>query len=143
VTNREIAEQIMANPCVWNPIDGDNPYGSVDLDWIRDAITAALDAARPPAGHIMEHDGTVSRLDGELVKTEDGTVIGKGARVWPLYPVELSGDEDDVAPVTLKYAVIDPMDGAELDDGDWADIGKCYSTREAAEAAKRAAGGGA
>jgi hypothetical protein len=130
VTNQEIAEKIMANPCVWNPADGDNPYGSVDLDWIRDAITAALDAARPPAGHIMESDGTVRKVLGTLPVTADGYAVGKDAVIYwsnaAGYIHEMHVDER-----------------LNVTNGMLAISGDCYSTRELAEAAQRAAGGGA
>jgi hypothetical protein len=139
VTNREIAEQIMANPCVWNPIDGDNPYGSVDLDWIRDAITAALDAARPPAGHIMEHDGTVRKDERPICgTTADGVEVRMGDTVWHRHYHRDKKPQPWYASPGGCAVCPPPFAG-------WSSLldVSFYSTREAAEAAQRAAGGGA
>jgi hypothetical protein len=87
-----------------------------------------------PDGHARIGD-KIMKYVGEPTLTEDGVMVLAGGKVWPMHQIDLGDGEDDVAPVKLKYAVIDPSDGSELDDGDWADIGKCFSTKATAAAA--------
>ena len=104
--------------------------------WLaRDIATALRDAARVPEGCVRIGDKDIKYV-GEPTMTEDGVMVLAGGKVWPLHQIDLGDGKDDVAPVKLKYAVIDPSDGAELDHGDWADIGKCFSTKEAAALAQ-------
>ena len=45
---------------------------------IINRITTALHAAsNPPPGHIIDSTGTVRKVDGALILTEDGRVIGR------------------------------------------------------------------
>jgi hypothetical protein len=105
----------------------------------------------PPAGHIMESDGTVRpRPLGQLPTTGDGVAFGMGANLFrstydgirAMGVVEMEDPNDrhwedypDGARWTIR--LID-------ENGDfWESAeGELYSTREAAEAAQRAAGGG-
>lgn len=85
------------------------------------AIVRALQAARtPPPGHIIDDAGVVRRVLGEIPVTDDGCVVGKFAKVWVV-----SHGGTQIKQVQLD----DPRKG-------WVMSPKCYSTREAAEAAK-------
>jgi hypothetical protein len=86
----------------------------------------------PPAGHIMESDGTVRKVLGTLRTLKDGPVPGDGADVfmpcanglikWRLYIS--GGSTNEIGDAAGSSSFVD----------------RCYST---AEAAQRAAGGGA
>jgi hypothetical protein len=146
MTNREIARSITNHYAYIDTADDDEA-----LTKLENAITAALVAARPPAGHIMESDGTVRpRPLGQLPTTGDGVAFGMGANLFrstydgirAMGVVEMEDPNDrhwedypDGARWTIR--LID-------ENGDfWESAeGELYSTREAAEAAQRAAGGG-
>jgi hypothetical protein len=137
VTNREIA---------WGIVGLTTAHDDAKWERLQDAITTALDAkdaaARPPAGHIMESDGTVRKVLGTLPVTADGAVAAAPARVYEPYTcAELIINKHITTP---GFPVIVVMDGVHrVQRYDPIPIGCCYSTREAAEAAQRAAGGGA
>lgn len=99
---------------------------AVDIrGWICDAIAAAL--AIPP-GHVRDEHGVDTKVQGTLARTKDGVIVGNHTRVWTLNAGEIHA---------LR---IDNIGATEFgEDGDFYEAGDCYSTREAAEAAR---GGG-
>lgn len=124
----------------------DTIAGLLDLGWsdysyqknigaVRDELRDAIAAARPPAGHIMEADGTVRPMargfDGQPTRldvTHDGFVVGNGAKLWRYNKARQE---------------------VELHEAGWYDRRSdritwtpevCWTTREAAEAARAAKG---
>jgi hypothetical protein len=101
---------------------------------VQDQVSAMIElATRPPAGHIMEHDGTVRKVLGTLPVTADGCVATHESILHhpsdgPCYMVP-DGHDRPAAAKVYGGALMVP-------------VASCYSTREAAEAAQRAAGGG-
>jgi len=91
------------------------------------AYEAGKAASRPPAGHIMEADGTIRKVLGTLPVTADGCVCGE------LVPLWVWTDDDGLQP--------DNSDRLFLADYNGHPVEYCYSTREAAEAARAAKGG--
>lgn len=139
MTNRELAHSIrlqLENTGRYGPIDAVDPHDGSVQRAVEAILTAALDAARPPAGHIMESDGTVRPMargfDGQPTKldvTHDGFVVGNGAKLW-------------------RYNKA--REEIELHEAGWYDRRSdritwtpevCWTTREAAEAARAAKGG--
>jgi hypothetical protein len=76
-------------------------------------------------------DGTPS----ELPVSADGFVVGKGAKLHPLHPIDLGNDDGDFATVEMVYFVV-PPEGGRLAEDDEAEVGKCYSSQAAAQAAR-------
>ncbi len=105
---------------------------------VRDALmwqiaTALLAASKPPPGHIIDDTGTVRKVLGTLPLTADGCVIGpvEGtyARVW---------NNDQWSNNAELYIRDDGRWGAMFGP-QWRPLECCYSTREAAEAARKEA----
>lgn len=76
-----------------------------------------------------------------LPKTADGVPATPGTRLYPMYPVydDEHPDYDDAA--RLEYCISDPLSGEFIREHDGLEIDTCYSTREAAEAAREAKDG--
>lgn len=92
------------------------------------AIVRALQAARtPPPGHIIDDAGVVRKVMGTLPMTADGCVVGDAAHLWTNNAGEVNA---------LRADAIGATEFGE--DGDFYEAAECYSTREAAEAAKEA-----
>lgn len=108
--------------------DGDGPS-------MHAAIVRALQQARKvPHGHIIDDQGVVRLVLGTFVLTADGCVWAHGGKVyWHEDPHEesLENINDDIA--------FFEEHGTDADGevcGKWEKVSQCYSTREAAEAAK-------
>lgn len=96
-------------------------------------IIDTLAASKPPKGHIIDDTGTVRKVLGTLPLTADGCVIGpvEGtyARVW---------NNDQWSNNAELYIRDDGRWGAMFGP-QWRPLECCYSTREAAEAARKEA----
>lgn len=58
-------------------------YDEVSIDKLIAAIAQALrDARKAPAGHIIDDDGVVRRLDGKLCILADGVIAEYGNSYW-------------------------------------------------------------
>lgn len=133
MTNREIAEQIVRDWCeVYLEMIVDS-FGEMSGSAIHmsDAITAALDAKLPPPGHIITDDGTVRKVLGTLPVTADGRVLGDWASV---FVHQLNGDIGAGCTRTTTYSWTATTPGRAVNQPYAANT--CYSTREAAEAAR-------
>jgi hypothetical protein len=88
----------------------------------------------------------LEKIVAKLPKTADGVPVTPGMKLYPLHsladglPPEEAADIDDHARVEIH--LWDTVSSELLRDGDEADVTKCYSTREAAEAARQALAGG-
>lgn len=80
-----------------------------------------------PPGHVITPDGEVRKVLGTLAMTKDGVVVGNHATVWVSYADEV---------VSLRVDNIGCTDRCDSDEAFW-EAGECYSTREAAEAARK------
>lgn len=80
-----------------------------------------------PSGHVRDETGADRRVLGELRTTIDGCVIGENAQVWVVMADHRDGRCLGLGRTQLIVA----------DDWEETDIGECYSTREAADAARR------
>lgn len=128
-TPKEIAEGIV-------PMDSDCP---TPLDWARmrnwlvvkieSAIQAERDA-RPPKGHVLTDDKVVRKVLGTLPITADGCVIGRRVSVFSVYWSYPGSDVAEVCYDSELWRVHGPRTQSF-------DASTCYSTREAAEAAKK------
>ena len=97
---------------------------------MESAIVRALQAARtPPPGHIIDDAGVVRKVLGVLPVTADGCVAAPGGVIWP----QLLIDNDEGGRVA--WSLYDICTGDTCDDGEWL-ADKCWSTKDAAEAAK-------
>ena len=106
----------------------------LDMSSMPAAIARALDAAeergkRPPEGHILTPDGKVRKCP-PLPVTKDGAVAFPGTVVY------FHGFKSGFIVQTDLTVCVSVQD----DDGGWRDatVQECYSTHEAAEAAKEA-----
>lgn len=122
---RVIAESIVAGgyDCP-TPLDWQR-----QCQWMREKIAEAIQAerdVRPPKGHILTDDGVVRKVLGTLPITADGCVVGDGARVYYEVIGQFSGE-----PIICEWDVTGAGDDIKVD--------TYYSTREAAEAAKKGA----
>jgi hypothetical protein len=142
VTNREIA---------WGIVGLTTAHDDAKWERLQDAITSALDAkdashgvlsgtvavplmSLPPAGHIMESDGTVRKVLGTLPVTADGCIaIGGSVLHHPDGGYGIAAGIHGNGPVEMVH----------YNSRECRLVGELYSTRELAEAAQRAAGGGA
>lgn len=84
---------------------------------------------KAPPGHIIDDAGVVRRVLGVLPVTADGCVAAPGGVIWP----QLLIDNDEGGRVA--WSLYDICTGDTCDDGEWL-ADKCWSTKEAAEAAK-------
>ena len=96
-------------------VNGDD----VDLVAPKSEVVATLRAKAPP-GHIIDDAGEVRRVLGTLPLTKDGCVVGVESQVW----FSAYGGTE-----ILSSIIHDSRKG-------WLQSPVCYSTREAAEAAK-------
>lgn len=100
-------------------------YGPLHAEEMTSAITAALlEARKAPEGHVIDERGVVRKVLGQLPITPDGCVPCLGSVIW--HPV--SGAYYPVPGLNVAAKV---YGGSQL-----VNICDCYSTREAAEAAK-------
>jgi len=106
--------------------------GDLWARWIPPLMATQKAFARPPAGHIMESDGTIRKVIGTLPLTTDGAVVGNGAYLWNFLPGAKGRDDD--RPMRVCYRVMPIMDPDEYTSGPM----RMWSTREAAEAARAA-----
>ena len=125
---RIIAESIVAGGYDWpTPLDWQR-----QCQWMREKITEAIQAerdARPPKGHVLTDDGVARRVLGELPVTADGCVIGRRVSVFSVYWSYPGSDVAEVCYDSELWRVHGPRTQSF-------DASTCYSTREAAEAAK-------
>lgn len=75
-----------------------------------------------------------ARVLGTLPRTADGAIVGHTGVIHPFHPL----DDEDSADIRIKFYVRDSDSGEDLIEDDELDISKCYSTRAAADAARRA-----
>lgn len=148
-TPEEIAESIVAGgyDCP-TPLDWQH-----QCRWMQDRIAAVIQAerdVRPPNGHVVTDDGVVRKVLGTLPITADGCVVMPGIEVFHpqqdfsfhLEVMALHGDErqDDDYPLPEDCEYMGHYSYYERDTGystyESYDVRACYSTREAAEAAK-------
>lgn len=127
-TPEEIAESIVpeASDCP-TPLDWQRTR-----EWLCRKISAAIQAerdARPPKGHIVTDDGVTRRVLGELPVTADGCVVGDSWCGWLFW---IRGIHNDVVGPSHSESRVE-FSGPEQ----WHRPHNCYSTREAAEAAKK------
>lgn len=91
----------------------------------RDGMTTIHLWVAPPPGHILDDKGVVRRVLGTLPVTADGVVVGDCAEVWIT-----EGPDEPIACVHLDKC------GYSCEaEGFWP-VDECYSTREAAIAAR-------
>jgi hypothetical protein len=85
-----------------------------------------------------ERFGELQAIVDSVRKTADGVPVVGGMRVFPKYPIEPPDvDPESIDEGGIVYlGIIDSATGDWLVDGDTCEIDTCYSTREAAEAAK-------
>ena len=83
----------------------------------------------------MQRDRLRAIVD-RLPKTADGVPIVPGMKVYPLFPIDDPefSEDDDYATCVLKLR--DALTGETFEPNEWIP-GKCYSTQEAAEAARK------
>ena len=93
----------------------------VDLVAPTPRVVATL-RTKAPTGHIIDDAGVVRLIYGRLPMTEDGVMVGVGEYVWMR--------RDD-----LKPGMIVKITGEHWI-GQWMKLRACYSSYEAAEAAK-------
>ena len=86
----------------------------------RDGVVAGHMTRKAPAGHIIDDAGVVRKVLGTLPVTADGVVVGTSARVW----FNAYGGTQIISAV-----IEDSRKG-------WLMSPWCWSTKEAAEAAK-------
>ena len=98
---------------------------------LEDAEYKINRARTPPPGHIIDDAGVVRKVLGVLPVTADGCVAAPGGVIWP----QLLIDNDEGGRVA--WSLYDICTGDTCDDGEWL-ADKCWSTLEAAEAAKEA-----
>jgi len=92
---------------------------------------------KAPPGHIIDDQGNVRKVLGTLPVTADGCVVGHGVKLyWCEEPYEISHYETDFDGVWFEDHATDYYGEAVGKDEP---ISKCYSTKEAAEAAAEAA----
>ena len=61
----------------------DERYDEVSTDKLYAAIVQALrDARKAPRGHIIDDQGVVRKVLGTFVLTDEGCVVGNGAKVY-------------------------------------------------------------
>ena len=97
-----------------------------------ESIAAAIQAerdVRPPKGHVVTDDGVVRKVLGTLPITADGCVIGRRVSVFSVYWSYPGSDVAEVCYDSELWRVHGPRTQSF-------DASTCYSTREAAEAAK-------
>jgi len=115
---------------------------NADMKEAVDSIAAAIQAERdantppavvwtckPPKGYVLTDDGVARRVLGELPMTADGCVVGDswcGGLFW------IRGIHNDVVGPSHSESRVEFL-GPEQ----WHRPHNCYSTREAAEAAKK------
>lgn len=95
----------------------------------------SLQAARiPPAGHIIDENGKVRRVDGVLPILADGVVAEYGNSYWYWDIISQYGQP-------IKYGWTERiLESCEPHDAEYSwttDPSKCYSTRESALAARK------
>ena len=106
----------------------------VDLVAPTPRVVATLRAKAPP-GHIIDDAGEVRRVDGRLPILADGVVAEYGNSYWYWDTINTIHQPTKYGWTERVLVSCDPHD-AEYS---WTtDPGLCYSTREAAEAAKEA-----
>lgn len=95
-------------------------------DAYRTGLTSNAEV-RPPPGHVLLPDGRCVRVLGELPMTADGCVIGRNARLWL-----------DLPDVTAYCGEVfcDPIVWQADGPSACVEPNQCYSTREAALAAR-------
>lgn len=143
-TPREIAEGIVGSSvrrCIhdWYPLP---ELGDSAVETLEAAIASAIQAerdVRPPKGHIVTDDGVVRKVLGTLPMTADGCV----ATINGTFYTPQDGDPDGIcgmaawaennAPVGRRLGFCVSYVGSYRT---W-NSNECYSTREAAEAAKK------
>lgn len=113
--------------------------GMEDDHQLVEAIAAAL---TPPAGHVVTDDGVTRRYLGTLPLTADGCVMGMGALPWSPPELDDEPQQADDIQITSCQNGRGELGVAtvffSIGDGIWYPADKCYSTREAAEAARSA-----
>jgi len=91
-------------------------------------------SVKAPPGHIITYQGEVVKVIGDLPMTADRVVVCKPSEVWWWDGNFLLGGG---AGIKMELAFADPNDDDRFFRPN-AGISACYSTRDAAEAAKKA-----
>ena len=106
---------------------------SEDNAELREAVQSAHERAdywtEQAAVFVGERDRLQAIVD-RLPKTANGVPVVPNMRIWPFFEIE-----DEQGAVVCLCAHDGPT-GEMLVDGDTMNVGKCYSTREAAVAAR-------
>jgi hypothetical protein len=96
----------------------------------RAVLPLLRSALNPPDGCVRLPDGSEPKVLGTLPMTADGCVVGNHANLW--------ANDGEVNPMRLR---VDNIGCSDWGDGeDFWEAGECYSTREAAEAAREQKG---
>ena len=118
-------------------VNGGASLESVSMDALQAIYAAGVkageDKATPPPGHIIDN-GVVRKVLGTLPLTADGCVIGNKAWLWNIFPGAKGRDDD--RPMRVCYKPVPITDPDAYTDGPM----QMYSTREAAEAARKEGG---
>jgi hypothetical protein len=85
---------------------------------------------KAPPGHIIDDQGRVIQVLGELPVTLDGFLIGKKAYLWNILPGWKGRDDDKLMRICYKPSPVHDPD--QYTDGPM----RMFGTREAAEAAR-------
>ena len=115
-----------------------NGYEAVFEDYCEAVRLLPEHARRPTLAErvqaaLDERDRLQAIVD-RLPKTADGVPVVPGMQIWPFFEIE-----DEQGAVVCLCAHDGPT-GEMLVDGDTMNVGKCYSTRDAAVAAREGAG---
>lgn len=115
-----------------------DPMNAASETAMEAAIVRALQAARTPhAGHIIDEQGVVRRVLGTFDTTKDGAVVVGKVELWhPKYPKAGRVGTWLANGGTCRFYF--PNASGTLNTWNDVPISECYSTREAAEAAKEA-----
>lgn len=140
MNEQEVKDRIRRIRAKWS--NGVSDFAD-DVRFLLDVI----DAATPPPGHIIDDAGNVRKVLGTPWLTDDGAWIGKDARVWVLCrplnnddygwlacPAKMGHDPEDATSPVPWWQVESP---AEWRWCEQYEIKGVYSTREAAEAARK------